>query len=148
MEHFPEFVANHLFLFSLLVAILALLAWSFFGSKAGGVPQVGPAEATRLVNRENARMLDVRPGDDFRQGHIINALNMPAGDTGAVPKTLGKNRQKPVIIYCNTGMESVRVARELKKDGFENLYILKGGLQAWRNASLPVTRDESEADPA
>lgn len=148
MEHFPEFVANHLFLFSLLVAILALLAWSFLGSSTGGIPQVGPAEATRLVNRENARLLDVRPADDFHQGHIINALNIPAGESKTGSKTLDKYKQKPVIICCNTGMESVRVARTLKKDGFENLYILKGGLQAWRNANLPVTREGSEKESA
>jgi len=148
MEHFPEFVANHLFLFTLLIAILALLVWSFLGSNVGGIPQVGPAEATRLVNRENARMLDVRPLDDFKQGHIINALNLPASETETASKSFEKYKRKPVIIYCNTGMDSVRVARTLKNDGFENLYILKGGLQAWRNANLPVTRDESEKEPA
>ncbi|HSR61963.1 MAG TPA: rhodanese-like domain-containing protein [Gammaproteobacteria bacterium] len=148
MEHFPEFVANHLFLFTLLIAILALLIWSFLGSNVGGIPQVGPAEATRLVNRENARMLDVRPLDDFNQGHIINALNLPASETETASKKFDKYKQKPVIIYCNTGMESVRVARTLKNEGFENLYILKGGMQSWRNANLPVTREESEKESA
>ena len=140
MEHFPEFVANHLFLFSLLIAILTLLIWNIFGDTVSGIQQVIPLEATRLMNHENATIIDLRKQEDFNSGHILNALNIPADSITEQEKKLEPYKSNPVILCCNTGTESPRVARQLMHKGFGKLYCLKGGIQAWRSASLPLNR--------
>jgi len=142
MEKIPEFIANHLFLFSLLIGILALLLWNIFGNAVSGVLELTPMEATRKVNHEKAVILDVRPEKEYAEGHIINAINIPFEKLSEQHKELIKNKERPVIICCRTGTDSVRAARVLKQQGFDQLYCLKGGLQAWRNASLPLLRDE------
>jgi len=143
MENFPEFVANHLFLFSLLVAISSLLIWNLFGNVMSGISQVIPMEATRLINHENAVMFDLRSENNFKEGHILNAINIPADKLSERQNQLQKFKERHVILYCNNGAESTRASRVLRHNGFDKIHCLKGGLQAWRNASLPLARDHS-----
>lgn len=141
MEKLPEFIANHLFLFSLLVAILILLFWNIYGDTITGIRKVVPLELTRLMNHEDALVIDVRSPDDYKEGHIINAINIPATEITVENKKLEKHRQKPIIFYCLHGSDSGKAIRIIAQSGFDKLYILKGGLTAWRNANMPVTRD-------
>jgi rhodanese-related sulfurtransferase len=142
MEKIPEFIANHLFLVSLLVAISSLLFWNIFFS-AMGASQIVPAEVTRLINHEDAALLDVRSAEDFERGHIINAVNIDVATLGDREKKLDKYKDKTVVICCAQGPESIRVARSLKMKGFEKLYSLKGGISAWQNANLPLTKGKA-----
>jgi rhodanese-related sulfurtransferase len=142
MEKIPEFIANHLFLVSLLVAISSLLFWNLFFS-AMGASQIVPAEVTRLINHEDAALLDVRSVEDFERGHIINAVNIDVATLGDREKELDKYKDKTVVICCAQGPESIRVARSLKMKGFEKLFSLKGGISAWQNANLPLTKGKA-----
>jgi len=140
MEHFPEFVANHLFLFVLLVSILILLFWNLFGAALSGVVQLSPHETVRMLN-DNAVMVDIRTVADFSTGHILGARNIPANSIGEQLEELAKYREQSMILCCNTGNESVRAGRTLKMQGFKKIYCMQGGVQAWRTANLPLTRD-------
>lgn len=139
MEKLPEFIANHLFLVTLLIAISSLLLWNIFAGSIG-VTQVAPAEVTRLINHENAQVLDLRSAEEFEKGHIINSVNLAVSTLEEKQKELEKYRDKTVILCCNQGQESVRVARILKMKGLEKLFCLKGGISAWQNANLPLTK--------
>jgi rhodanese-related sulfurtransferase len=141
MERIPEFIGNHLFLVTLFIAILVLLLWNLFGDVLSGVEHLSPADATLLLNRQNAVVLDLRPEREFESGHIISALNLPA-DPDAQQKILDKHRDRPMIAVCQNGTLSARLARTIKLKGFEKVYCLKGGLAAWRGAGLPVTREK------
>lgn len=143
MERFPEFVANHLFLFSLLVAILMLLAWNLFGDSLNGVKMLLPADVTRLINREDAVVVDIRSESDFEKGHIINAMNIPAAELPNQLEKLKAHKQKDIIFNCANGSISPKEARKLKNEGFEKVSCLKGGLLAWQNASLPLTKGKN-----
>lgn len=140
MERIPEFLGNNLFLFTLFMAILALLLWNLFGAALTGVTQVEPADATRMINREGALILDVRPGTEFQEGHILNAVNIPEAELTSREKEIEKHKGKPIIACCHNGSASARAASRLKAGGFEMPYCLKGGLMAWRSAGLPITR--------
>ena len=142
MEKLPEFIANHLFLVSLFVAISSLLFWNIFFS-AMGASQIVPAEVTSLINHEDAELLDIRSAKDFEKGHIINAVNIDMATLGDREKELNKYKDKTVVICCAQGQESIRVARNLKTKGFEKLYSLKGGINAWQNANLPLTKGKA-----
>ena len=95
MERLPEFIANHLLLVSLFVAILALLLWNIFGSSVSGLSKIGPAEVTRLMNHEKALLLDLRTAADFTTGHILSARNIPAAELEGRQKELQKHKKKP-----------------------------------------------------
>ena len=140
VEKLPEFIAGHLWLVSLFVAILALLLWNIFGSAMSGLVQVGPTEVTRLLNHEKALLLDLRTNADYSSGHILSARNIPAAELESRQKELQKHRSAPIILCCSRDSDGVKAGRILRFSGFENIYSLKGGLEAWRGANLPVTR--------
>ena len=140
MERLPEFIANHLILVSLFVAILALLLWNIFGSSLSGLSKIGPAEVTRLMNHEKALLLDLRNAADFSTGHILSARNIPAAELEGRQKELQKHKKNPIILCCNRDSDGIKAGRILKFAGYEKLYSLKGGLESWRNANLPVAR--------
>ncbi len=141
MERIPEFIGNHLFLVSLLVSLLMLLIWNLYGGVLSGVKQVIPAELTRLVNRENAVVVDVRAVADYEANHILNALNIPDTEMEEKISKLDKYKKQPIVFYCGSGAVSARVARTLSRQGFEQVYCLKGGLPSWQSANLPLTKE-------
>jgi len=142
MERLFEFAGNHPFLVSLFFALLILLLWNLLGGMAAGLGRLEPKELTQMINREHALVVDIRNEEDFKSGHILNAVNMPESELTDRKKELGKARNKPIVFYCQNGTVSPRAARQLKAEGFENVNCLTGGLAAWRSAGLPVVRDE------
>lgn len=143
MERLPEFIANHLFLFSLLIALTILLIWNLLGDRLSGIKAIIPAELTRLINHEDALVVDLRNQENFGQGHIINARNYPLAEIEEKKSELSSYKEKPIVLYCQNGIEAGRISRALKHDGFNRVSILKGGLHAWKNAGMPVTKDAS-----
>ncbi len=141
MERLPEFIGNHLFLVSLFVSLLMLLLWNLYGGVLSGVKQIIPAELTRLINRENAVLVDLRATTEFGNSHILNAVNIPDAEIQSRKNELDKHKKQAVIFYCASGSISARVARTLSAQGFEQVYCLKGGLPSWQNANLPLTKE-------
>jgi len=143
MEKIPEFIGNHMFLVTLLIAILMLLLWNLFGSAMSGIQQISAAEATRMMNHEKAVVLDVRSADDYAKGHILNALSLPESEIQSRKKELDKlKKQKNIVCSVNDAI-SQRIVRILKAEGFEQVVSLKGGVAAWQSANLPLISDNS-----
>ena len=135
-----EFAGNHSLLVLALFAILVMLVGTEIQQRLSQVKAVGPAEATRLLNHENAVMIDMRSDKDYREGHIVNAVHVPDGK-GDIPAALNKHHERPVIVYCQRGNNSTAVCNRLSKQGFESVYNLQGGVQAWQKAELPLTKN-------
>ena len=140
MERIPEFITNHLFLFCLLISILMLLVWNLFGDSLSGIKSLAPHEVTRLINRDDARVIDLRRRAEFEAGHIIDAVNIDPAQLEGQMEKLKKYRAQGVIFCCASGGVSAREARRLLRAGFDKVYTLKGGLYAWQNASLPLAK--------
>lgn len=140
MERAVEFIGNHPALCLAFVAILVTLVWTFVQGAMQGVRKVTPQDATRLINQEDAVVLDLRPDAEYRQGHIINAVHVPADQLGDQLGKLGKYRGRPVIATCRSGQQSNRAGAVLRKNGFEKVFALGGGILAWEGASLPLTK--------
>jgi rhodanese-related sulfurtransferase len=143
MEQFIEFVGNHPYLFTALFIVIALLIGSIVGELLWGAQAVLPQEATLLINREDALILDVREENEYKQGHILNAMHIPLGALSSKIGRLEKFRNRPIVANCLNGHRSARACSLLKKQGFEKVYNLKGGINAWQEASLPITRGKS-----
>ena len=140
MERIPEFVINHTFLFSLLFTILTLLMWNLFSDVLSGIKTLLPDEVTRLINHEDAKVVDLRPQADFEKGHIIDAINISADQLAGQLDKLKKYKENGIIFCCASGGLSAKEARKLMNEGYEKVYSLKGGLLTWQNASLPLTK--------
>ena len=135
-----EFAGNHRLLVLALLAIIVMLIASEIQQRLSRVKDVSPAEATRLLNHENAIMIDMRTDKDYRDGHIANALNVPTGNAD-IPASLNKYRERAVVVYCQRGNRSIAFCNKLSKQGFASVYNLKGGVLAWQKAELPLTKN-------
>jgi rhodanese-related sulfurtransferase len=140
MEQLIEFTGNHPILFMAFFFILGLLVWNFLSEQISGIPSLVPQEAILLINHENALVLDVREANEYNQGHILNSIHIPLSALSGKLGRLEKYRTKPIIASCMSGNRSGRAVSILKKNGFENLYNLKGGIVAWQSANLPLSK--------
>ena len=100
---------------------------------------VSVTEATLLINREDALVLDVRETSEWSAGHIPNARHIALGQLGKHMSELEKFKNRPGIICCASGNRSSSACGTLKLAGFERVFNLSGGLSAWTGAGLPVT---------
>jgi len=140
MDQLLTFISNHWDLFTALIVIIALLFGSTFLDAMRGIKQVGPAETTQLINHEKAVVLDVREDKEFAGGHIINSLHIPMAKVKDRLSELEKHKNTPIVVSCRSGARSNSICGLLRKNGFENVSNLKGGLIAWQNASMPVKK--------
>lgn len=132
-----EFVVHNWYLFVALVVILGLLIHNLIVGERGNVDPLG---ATEMINHKDATVIDVRPAADFATGHIVNAINIPMNGFKNQMAVLGKYKGKPIIVNCKSGGQSTAACEHLRKQGFEEVYNLKGGVLAWQAANLPLSR--------
>jgi rhodanese-related sulfurtransferase len=138
---FVKFVQNNLLMFAVALTSGAMLLWPLV-RRAGGGPAVSAAQATQLINREDALVVDVRDPGDYGAGHILGAKSVPLArlESGDLPADLAKRKDKSVVLYCERGDRATKAAGALRKQGFEKAVALTGGLSGWRQAGLPVEK--------
>ena len=139
MDQLLQFLVQHPVLSSALGAVFVLLILNEMSHVVTGEKRLAPLEAVRLINDRNALVLDVRPANDFKKGHILNALNVPQAKLAERLTELGKDTARPIVVYCALGGVAAQATHQLKKAGYSEVYPLQGGLNNWLNASLPVT---------
>lgn len=133
-----EFINQNILLIAIVATSGLGLLWPLFMRQAGN--NVSPVEATLLINREDAHIVDVREADEFSGGHLPEANNIPAGKLAERIGELDRFKDKPIIVCCASGMRSGKATAELKKQGFTKLYSLAGGVDAWVAAGYPIKK--------
>ena len=128
-----EFAQKHTFLTIAWFAVLFMTLFTFFKSATQKYRVITNPEAVRLMNDEEAVVIDLRPIDEFQRGHIIGSVNL-------LPTEIKNHNVRPVIIVDVNGVSSTTSAELLTKQGFEKVYVLKDGLAAWAGANLPLVK--------
>jgi rhodanese-related sulfurtransferase len=134
-----DFIKNNLLLFAVALASGAMLLWPLVRRTTGG-PWVSPAQATNLINREDALVIDVRDTGEYGAGHALGAKNVPLAQIESGAGDVSKKKDATLIVYCETGDRSAKASAALKKQGYTKVVALSGGLTAWKQAGLPVER--------
>jgi len=143
LEQFLVFLQKnpyHLILFFAAVVSGSMLIWPLIGRLFRQSNEVDTLEAVQMINRRDAVVIDVRDGGDYAAGHITNARNIPEGQIADRMKELEKFKSRPIIVSCNTGNRSAIASGILRKSGFNEVFSLRGGIAAWRQASMPLEK--------
>ena len=140
MDQMLEFVGNHALLHAAVVVIVVLIIKMELERVTSGVAQINPFEAIRQLNDQGAVMVDVREAKEFNDGHLKDAVHIPLSDFKARMDELSKYKDKTVIAYCRSGSRSYSACRKLKKAGFDSVSNLQGGIMAWQNQNMPVSK--------
>jgi len=134
-----EFLQQNWYWAALAVASGSWLLFDFARAQ-GDKSQLSPVEATLLINREDAVLVDVRDQGEYAKGHIPNARHIPLADLERRSSELEKFKDRPIILCCASGNRSGAAVATLKKAGFDKLFQLRGGLLEWEKAGQPVSR--------
>ena len=81
-----------------------------------------------LKGQKQAILLDVRSEQEYKEDHLDGSINIPLYDLERNNKKLGCSKQNIVIVYCQSGSRSKKAVKLLEREGFENVYEIKGGL--------------------
>lgn len=141
MQEIMQFIGRHQYLSIAWIALLAAVLYTTFKGMLSKVKTITRTETTRLINKENAMIVDIRQHDDFRKGHIVSAVNMlpneiKSGNFGE----LEKHKSRPVVIVDANGSSTQEVAASLVKAGFDQVYQMKEGITGWSGENLPLVR--------
>jgi rhodanese-related sulfurtransferase len=140
---FPELIAfasRHPYLSLGLAGLTVAIVFNEISGLFRGYKGLQPAGLTALVNRDNALVVDLRPSADFEKGHVPGAKNVQMSQFDPENKQLAAARALPVVLVCKAGQTSGAAAKRLRKAGFEHVYVLDGGIGAWQQAGLPLTK--------
>lgn len=140
MEQLLTFIGNHPLLVGAFAVVLAALIATESARFVRRWKELEVNEAILLMNRRDPLILDVSNSADFAKGHILNAENLPPSRIEAGNQKLMKAVSRPVLVYCKNGQVSPQIATRLTKMGFEEVFLLRGGLAQWVSEQQPITR--------
>ena len=133
MEYFIQFVIENWYIeVPLIISIAALILFE----KSKRASKIEPQAATIMINKQKARVLDVRSAIEFSKGTIPNAVNVNKDNASCISALKG-DLDNPVIFVCNQGTDSSKIASCLKKD-LKEVYVINGGINAWKSEGFPI----------
>jgi len=136
MQQYLEFVGRHWDLFLALAAVVFFLA----RSEKGAGNNLNAQQVVEKMSHHDAIVVDVREANEVASGMIRGAIHIPLAQLKERISELEKYKDKPIVMACRSGNRSSHALGILRKNGFSDLYNLKGGVMAWKHASLPLTR--------
>lgn len=135
-----KFIFDNWMLIVVAAASGGMLIWPMIaGARAGG-GALSTLQATQLINQKDAVVIDVRDQADYAKGHILNAKNFPDKVLAERRAELEKLKSGPIIVSDDNGQRAAPAAQKLRDMGLAEVFVLQGGLGAWRDAGLPVTK--------
>ena len=129
-----NFLIEHYYLSIPLLTVLVLLILS--NAKKGG-KKISCQTLISMTNQNRALIIDIRDSESFNAGHITASKNIPQNELTRRINEI-TNIDKSVILVCDMGNISPNAGEALKKEGFEDIYLLKGGINQWRMDNFPL----------
>jgi rhodanese-related sulfurtransferase len=143
MDQYIEFATNHWMLVVAFIAVVYFLIQDIVEASLRKYQTISPLLTVTKLNSGNPIIIDVRETGEFNKGHISDAIHIPVA---SIEKNLNKielYKQDDVIVVCHTGTRSVTACQQLTKLGFENVFLMTGGMQSWEENKLPIVAEKS-----
>ena len=131
-----NFIRDNIFLICVALYCIGALVWPYIRKGA----KITNSQATKIINKGKTAIIDIRDQKQYQAGHILNAVHVPLTSLQERIQKLEKFKGQPIIIVDESGKESDKAASILKKEGFSQIHILKGGMTGWVGEGLPVTK--------
>jgi rhodanese-related sulfurtransferase len=139
MDRYLEFILNHYILSLALAVVTYLLIQELIDTAFKKYNHLSPLLAVTKMNDSDTIVIDVREPNEFIESHIEQAINIPLGKLPDDLVKIADHKNKPILISCQTGTRSASAGKILTKAGFEQVFVITGGMQAWENDyKLPV----------
>lgn len=99
--------------------------------------------AVKLANQTTTTVVDLRDKVDYDRGHLAQAHNLPWRELQAQLNQLNFNKKNPLILVCANGETSRKARTALGNAGYPSVFILLGGMAAWRRENMPVSAESA-----
>lgn len=100
---------------------------------------ISPAQFHEQMNKSaSIQLVDVRTANEYAGGHLYGAQNIDFRSSDFAKKMAKLDKSQPLFIYCLSGGRSASASRKLTNMGFNEVYDMKGGIMAWKQAELPL----------
>ena len=137
MNKFLAFISdNFLAVLVLLTLIFALIVYE----RRKGGNKVDNSEMTRLINKENPFIYDLRSSAEFGAGTVAGAMNLQPNNLLKGDALFKASEEDCVILICKNGSISSKASVELKKQGYINVNVLSGGMMNWTQSGMPLVK--------
>lgn len=122
--------------------VLFLLAWSLgVCAPLAAQPEVSVNELKKKMARsDDYVLLDVRTPDEVKEASIPGALNIDYKSDDFESRVSELDKSKTYYVYCEAGVRSAKAGKIMLQQGFKSVYSLKGGIRAWEEKKLPLTK--------
>ena len=142
IDQYIEFASKHWMLVVAFLAVTYFLIQDLIESSLRKYQTISPMLTVTKLNTGNPIIVDVREIGEFKKGHIADAIHIPIASIESQIKKIDLYKQDEVIVVCHTGMRSATACSNLMKLGFENIFLMKGGMQSWEENKLPVVKSK------
>lgn len=132
-----KFIIDNIWIIAIAVVSGAALLFPVIQRRGAKLSQL---QATQLINQGKSLILDVRSAEEFAKGHLQNAKHIPLPELSTRLKEIEKSKTSTVITVCEQGTRASSAASLLTKAGFEQVFILDGGVSAWKSQGLPTVK--------
>ncbi len=128
----------------IIFPILLTLSEALFAEeeKETDIKIISVLEANKLIeeNNENSKfvILDVRTREEYGAGHIQDSINIDYKSSNFKEEIIKLDKEKIYLTYCRSGRRSAKSGEIMKELGFENIYMIDGGIVSWNKAGLPI----------
>lgn len=139
MDRLIEYFNHHPYLVG--AAVLALIAVVVYESRmrTSAYASISSQDLIRLMN-QGALVLDIRKPEEYQQGHVNGARHLPSDQILKAGDTFKRFKDKPVVVYCDSGSLAAAAVRQLNEQGFTKAFTLRGGFSGWLAENLPVAK--------
>ena len=135
MDRLIEYVTHHPMLAA--AAVFALVVVVAYEARFRTVAFA--AISSQDLN-QGALVLDVRKPEEFALGHVNGAKHLPSDQILTAGESFRRFKEKPVVVYCDSGSLAAAAVRQLTAQGFTKAFTLRGGFAGWRAENLPVAK--------
>ncbi len=105
--------------------LVIFVVWFINPAMAGSGDPVVAKQAWPMIER-GALLIDVRTSEEFAQGHIDGAINIPWQETGKLISAIGTDKNRPVVVYCHSGNRSGKAKVNLETKGYTHVFNATG----------------------
>jgi rhodanese-related sulfurtransferase len=140
MDPIVAFLLHHWILsFALLLSISVLILMEGVALLAAS-QQITPQQLVQLINQDQVKIIDLRSEEEFQQGHIIHSISIPLMSLKKELEPLNGFKNQALVLVHTTSQPTHPLINQLIKRSFKKVNVLKGGMQAWTQANLPLEK--------
>ncbi|WP_019027728.1 rhodanese-like domain-containing protein [Colwellia piezophila] len=130
-------------IFVVKIAPMVLLALALIASAQVSAEDISQAQLQQVMqSNKQVILLDVRTVEEFTDGHIPNAVNIPHKELESRLAELSGAKNTQIVLYCRSGRRVEIATKLLKQHGFNQLDHLTGDFNAWSSNNLPITQSK------